>query len=100
MVRQLPFKPFPDRWPFRWEYAEINTVSQPPVPDHHVVAQNPLFNGTNPGQGAANSNAGDTPGGQGIDNPGGLGGNGPGNGQGNGNGPGNGNGNGRGGGNN
>ena len=71
-----------------------------PADDTEHVSHSGLADGTNPGQGAANSNAGDTPGGQGIDNPGGLGGNGPGNGQGNGNGPGNGNGNGRGGGNN
>jgi hypothetical protein len=73
-----------------------------PADDTEHVSHSGLADGTNPGQGAANANAGDTPGGQGIDNPGGLAGNGPGNGngQGNGNGPGNGNGNGQGGGNN
>jgi hypothetical protein len=43
-----------------------------PADDTEHVSHSGLADGTNPGQGAANSNAGDTPGGQGIDNPGGL----------------------------
>jgi hypothetical protein len=65
----------------------------PEDPDH--VSHSGLGDGTNPGAGSASNNAGDTPGGQGVDNPGGGaggGGNGPGNGNGQENGNGNGNG--------
>src|SRR5687767_13916633 len=40
------------------------------------VSHSGLADGTNPGPGSANNNAGDTPGGQGVDNPGGAGENG------------------------
>jgi len=87
--------------------AEVpSPAADVPTDDTQHVSHSGLADGTNPGQGAANSNAGDTPGGLGVDNPAGLGGNGPGNGNGpanangQGNGPGNGNGNGQGGGNN
>jgi hypothetical protein len=54
------------------------------------VSHSGLGDGTNPGQGSANNNAGNTPGGQGIDNPGCSGENGLGNGNGQGNGNGSG----------